>query len=45
MTAALMGIDMQMTYFNNLAEVSRLAQELTLMVRDMESLRKAAALK
>jgi Ser/Thr protein kinase RdoA (MazF antagonist) len=42
---ALMGIDMQMTYFNNMEEVSRQAQELTLMVRDLESLRKAAALK
>ncbi|HEY7976083.1 MAG TPA: phosphotransferase [Ktedonobacterales bacterium] len=42
---ALMGIDMQMTYFNNMEEVSRLAQDLTLMVRDLESLRKAAALK
>lgn len=42
---ALMGIDMQMTYFNNMEEVSRLAQDLTLIVRDVESLRKAAALK
>jgi Ser/Thr protein kinase RdoA (MazF antagonist) len=42
---ALMGIDMQMTYFSDMDEVSRLAQELALMVRDTESLRKAAALK
>jgi len=42
---ALMGIDMQMTYFNNQDEVSRLAQELAYMVRDLESLRKAAAAK
>jgi len=40
---ALMGIDMQMTYFNNMDEVARQAQELALMVRDIESLRKAAA--
>lgn len=40
---ALMGIDMQMTYFNDLDEVSRLSQDLTLMVRDLESLRKAAS--
>lgn len=42
---ALMGIDMQMTYFNNMEEVSRLSQDLTYMVRDLESLRKACALK
>lgn len=42
---ALMGIDMQMTYFNDMEEVSRLAQELSLMVRDLESLRKASASK
>lgn len=40
---AVMGLDMQMTYFNNMEEVSRLAQELHFLVRDMESLRKAAA--
>jgi Ser/Thr protein kinase RdoA (MazF antagonist) len=39
---ALMGIDMQMTYFNNMDEVSRQAQELQYLVRDLESLRKAA---
>jgi Ser/Thr protein kinase RdoA (MazF antagonist) len=42
---ALMSIDMQMTYFRNMDEVSRLAQELMMLVRDMESLRKAAAIK
>lgn len=42
---ALMSIDMQMTYFRNMEEVSRLAQELMMLVRDMESLRKAAAIK
>ena len=42
---ALMSIDMQMTYFRNREEVSRLAQELMMLVRDLESLRKAAALK
>jgi homoserine kinase type II len=42
---ALMGIDMQMTYFNNMEEVARLAQDLTLMVRDLEALRKAVAQK
>jgi Ser/Thr protein kinase RdoA (MazF antagonist) len=42
---ALMAIDMQMMYFRNQHEVSRLAQELGLMVRDLESLRKAVALK
>jgi Ser/Thr protein kinase RdoA (MazF antagonist) len=40
---AFMDIDMQMTYFNNLEEVSRLAQELHFLVRDIESLRRAAA--
>jgi Ser/Thr protein kinase RdoA (MazF antagonist) len=40
---AIMAIDMQMTYFNNLDEVARLAQDLLLLVRDIESLRKAAA--
>ena len=41
----LMAIDMQLMYFHNLAEVSRLAQELALMVRDLEGLRKAVAAK
>lgn len=41
----LMAIDMQMSYFNNMREVSRLAQELLMTVRDMESLRKAVALR
>ncbi len=40
---ALMGIDMQMTYFNNIDEVSRQAQDLQLLVRDIESIRKVAA--
>jgi hypothetical protein len=38
-----MGIDMQMTYFNNIDEVSRQAQDLQLLVRDIESIRKVAA--
>ncbi len=42
---ALMGIDMQMTYFHNMEEVTRLAQDLALMVRDLEALRKAVAVK
>ena len=41
----LMAIDMQMSYFNNMREVSRLAQELLMTVRDMEALRKAVAIK
>lgn len=40
-----MGIDMQLSYYHNMRQVARLAQELGLMVRDMESLRKAVALK
>ncbi|HEX6121883.1 MAG TPA: phosphotransferase [Ktedonobacterales bacterium] len=42
---ALMGIDMQMTYFGDLDQVSHLAQELAFLVRDLEPLRKAVALK
>lgn len=42
---AVMGLDMQMTYFNNVREVARQAQELALLVRDLEPLRKAVALK
>lgn len=42
---AIMGIDMQLTYFQDLREVSRLAQDLALLVRDLEPLRKAVALK
>lgn len=41
----LMGIDMQMNYYHNLREVGRLARDLAMTVRDMESLRKAVALK
>lgn len=41
----LMSIDMQMTYFGNAREVTRLATELQCTVRDLESLRKAVALK
>lgn len=41
----LMAIDMQMTYFGNMREVARLAAELHFTVRDLESLRKAVALK
>ncbi len=41
----LMAIDMQMTYFGNMREVTRLATELHYTVRDLESLRKAVALK
>ena len=40
---ALMGIDMQMTYYNNMDEVSRQAQDLQLLMRDIESIRKVAA--
>lgn len=43
--ALVMGIDMQMNYYHNLREVSRLAQDLAFTVRDLESLRKAVALK
>ena len=42
---SLMAIDIQLTYFRNLVEVSRLGQELALMVRDLEALRKAVAAK
>jgi hypothetical protein len=42
---ALMGIDMQMTYFGDMDQVAHLAQELALLVRDLEPLRKAVALK
>ncbi|MDE3230874.1 MAG: hypothetical protein KGO05_13430, partial [Chloroflexota bacterium] len=41
----LMAIDIQMTYFGNMREVARLASELHHTVRDLESLRKAVALK
>lgn len=41
----LMGIDMQMNYYHNLREVSRLARDLAMTVRDLESLRKVVALK
>ena len=41
----LMGIDMQMNYYHNLREVAQLARSLAMTVRDMESLRKAVALK
>ncbi len=40
---ALMGIDMQMTYYNNMDEVTRQAQELQLLLRDIDSIRKVAA--
>jgi Ser/Thr protein kinase RdoA (MazF antagonist) len=45
MLGALMGIDMQMTYFRDMAEVARLAQELQLLVRDLESVRRVATAK
>jgi Ser/Thr protein kinase RdoA (MazF antagonist) len=41
----LMGIDMQMNYYHNMREVSRLAHDLAMTVRDLESLRKAVAIK
>ncbi|MBF6589275.1 MAG: phosphotransferase [Ktedonobacterales bacterium] len=41
----LMGIDMQMTYFGDMEEVTRLAQDLAMLIRDLEPLRKAVALK
>jgi len=41
----LMGIDMQMNYYHNMREVGRLARELAMTVRDLESLRKAVAIK
>jgi Ser/Thr protein kinase RdoA (MazF antagonist) len=40
--AALMDIDLQLTYFHNLAETSRLAQELGHLVRDLEAIRRVA---
>jgi Ser/Thr protein kinase RdoA (MazF antagonist) len=43
--SALMAIDMQMTYFNDQREVARLAADLHYMVRDLDSLRRAVALK
>lgn len=43
--SALMAIDMQMTYFNDQREVTRLATDLHYMVRDLDSLRRAVALK
>jgi Ser/Thr protein kinase RdoA (MazF antagonist) len=39
---ALMGIDMQMTYFRNMVEVTHLAQDLHLLVRDLEAVRRVA---
>jgi Ser/Thr protein kinase RdoA (MazF antagonist) len=41
----LMGIDMQMNYYHNMREVGRLAHDLSMTVRDLESLRKAVAIK
>lgn len=41
----LMAIDMQLMYFQNMREVARLGQDLHLMARDLEALRKAVALK
>lgn len=40
-----MGIDMQMNYYHDLQQVRRLAHDLAMTVRDLESLRKAVALK
>lgn len=40
-----MDIDMQMTYFGNMRQVTRLARELGLLARDLEALRKAVAIK
>jgi Ser/Thr protein kinase RdoA (MazF antagonist) len=40
---SLMALDMQLMYFRDLREVARLAQELGLLVRDLEALRKAVA--
>jgi Ser/Thr protein kinase RdoA (MazF antagonist) len=42
---SLMAIDMQMTYFGDMEAVAHMAQDLGLMVRDLEPLRKAVALK
>jgi Ser/Thr protein kinase RdoA (MazF antagonist) len=41
----LLAIDMQLMYFQNMREVARLGQDLHLMARDLEALRKAVALK
>lgn len=43
--SALMAIDMQMTYFSDQREVTRLATDLHYMVRDLDSLRRAVALR
>ncbi|HEX9039355.1 MAG TPA: phosphotransferase [Ktedonobacterales bacterium] len=43
--SSLMAIDMQMTYFNDQREVARLATDLHYMVRDLDSLRRAVALR
>jgi Ser/Thr protein kinase RdoA (MazF antagonist) len=40
---SLMAIDMQLMYFRNAQEVTRQAQDLALLVRDLEALRKAVA--
>lgn len=40
--AALMDIDLQLAYFHNMAEATRLAQELGYLVRDLDALRRAA---
>jgi Ser/Thr protein kinase RdoA (MazF antagonist) len=40
-----MAMDMQLMYFQNMREVARLGQDLHLMARDLEPLRKAVALK
>lgn len=41
----IMAIDMHMTYFGDMEAVGHLAQELALIVRDLEPLRRAVALK
>jgi Ser/Thr protein kinase RdoA (MazF antagonist) len=41
----LMAIDMQLMYFQNMREVARLGQDLAMIVRDLEALRKAVALR
>jgi Ser/Thr protein kinase RdoA (MazF antagonist) len=41
----LMAIDMQLMYFQNMREVAQLGQDLHLIARDLEGLRKAVALK
>jgi Ser/Thr protein kinase RdoA (MazF antagonist) len=43
--SSLMAIDMQMTYFNDQREVARLATDLHYMVRDLEALHRAVAIK